>query len=159
VLADVFSGDDKVILFKTAVGSAEGTSKINVAESDDSSSLLNIGELQVSLFPNTGRKSTETVKVSRLDNLLTSEFSGNSLMKIDVQGYELEVLKGSGALLSRVNWVYVECSFLELYEGQAMFEEVDEVLVNQGFSMIQQFNTRYTKNGEAVQADCLYGRK
>ena len=42
----------------------------------------------------------------------------------DEQGFELTALQGCEELLDRFEWVYAECSFIELYEGQALADEV-----------------------------------
>ncbi|MGH9448085.1 MAG: FkbM family methyltransferase [Terriglobia bacterium] len=46
------------------------------------------------------------------------------LFKLNVQGHELEALKACEDLLDRFAYVYVECSFMELYKGQALADEV-----------------------------------
>ena len=61
------------------------------------------------------------VKVKPLDHILTpDELKKTTLLKIDVQGFEIEVLKGCNALINKISYIYVECSFLELYQGQAL---------------------------------------
>ena len=41
-----------------------------------------------------------------------------------MQGFELTALQGCEELLDRFDWVFVECSFIEPYEGQALADEV-----------------------------------
>ncbi len=58
------------------------------------------------------------VEVRRLDELITEEdVSHPILMKIDVQGAELDVLRGASGLLDAVREILVECSLVELYAG------------------------------------------
>ena len=45
------------------------------------------------------------------------------MLKIDTQGYELEVLKGAARTLDRIDYILVETSFVPLYEGQANFRD------------------------------------
>merc|ERR1712072_1326274 len=49
------------------------------------------------------------------------------------QGYELAVLKGAEAILAEVLVVQTEVEFVEMYEGQPCFAEVDQFLRRAGF--------------------------
>jgi hypothetical protein len=75
-----------------------------------------------------------------------------------VQGYELEMLKGASGLLHAIDAVYVEVSWAELYQGQAMHDEVDALLAGAGFKSAGMFN-EYLHDGEPIQADILYLRQ
>ena len=81
-----------------------------------------------------------------------------AFLKIDVQGYELEVLKGSCDVLDCIDLVYVECSFIELYAGQALAHHVIEWLLPYGFSLSAIYNLSTDRQGQAVQADFLFSR-
>ena len=77
-------------------------------------------------------------------------------MKIDVQGYELEVLKGSSDLLQSIFYVYVECSFIELYDEQPLANDVINFLEKFSFILKGVYNPHFNKNGIVVQADFLF---
>ena len=79
-----------------------------------------------------------------------------ALLKIDVQGFEMEVLKGCNSMLDYFSWVYVECSFIELYEGQALANEVIDYLHTHGFKLAGIYNMSYDRSGIAIQADFLF---
>ena len=79
-------------------------------------------------------------------------------MKLDVQGFELQALKGCEAYFPYINWIYVECSFVELYEGQALAHEVIDELRLKGFVLMGVYNMSYDSNGQAIQADFLFKR-
>ena len=59
------------------------------------------------------------------------------LLNIDVQGFELNVLKGMGDLLRQFKWAYLEVNKDELYEGCAMVWQIDEYLLNFGFERVE----------------------
>jgi len=82
-----------------------------------------------------------------------------ALLKLDVQGFELEALKGCEDLLHCFAWVYAECSFVELYEGQALADGVIAWLRERGCVLSGVYNMTYDKQGRAVQADFLFCRK
>lgn len=139
-----------------AVGATSGTATLQVSGSDDSSSLLPIGQRQMREFPGTGAVDETATTVVALDDDLP-ELSAPILLKIDVQGFELEVLRGAERTLRLVDEVYVECSFVELYEGQALADEVVAFLLERGLRLAGVFHTLY-RNSEAIQADMLFRR-
>lgn len=101
----VFRGDPKTRLFECAIGAEPGTGEIHVSKEDDSSSLLPITR-QAEFFPGTDEKETRKIVIKRLDGLLDeTDLVQPALLKIDVQGYELEVLKGCGDLLEAFAYV------------------------------------------------------
>nr|WP_293109533.1 FkbM family methyltransferase [Okeania sp. SIO2F4] len=63
----------------------------------------------------------------RLDEILDDKENYNFLT-IDVQGYELEVLKGSRETLKNINYILIEVNRDELYKNSARVEELDEFL-------------------------------
>jgi len=81
-----------------------------------------------------------------------------ALLKIDVQGYELSTLQGCETLLGRFSHVYVECSFVVLYAGQALAADVIRHLGERGFCLIGIYNVQYSPEGRALQADFLFAK-
>jgi hypothetical protein len=81
-----------------------------------------------------------------------------ALLKLDVQGFELQALAGCADLLERFAWVTVECSFVELYAGQAFADAVIAWLRERGFRLCSVYNMAYDGDSRAVQADFLFGR-
>jgi FkbM family methyltransferase len=155
----VFRGDSRTTLHETAIGPAAGTAPIHVSARDDSSSLLPITGRQSELFPGTNEIGTHDVPVHRLEDCLgATEIAPDALLKVDVQGFELEALKGCGDLISRFRHVIVECSFVELYKGQALVSDVFAFMRRAGFTLISVYSLSYDGNGRAVQGDFLFGR-
>lgn len=153
----VFAGDANTHLHRCAIGSEKTTMTIHVSERDDSSSLLPIGRTQSELFPHTGEREVRQTPVLPLHEAMDGDdLSSPALLKIDVQGFELEVLKGCRSMLDRFSCIYVECSFMELYEGQALAYEVIDYLSQHGFRMSGVYNMTYDKKGIAIQADFLF---
>lgn len=157
--ARLFAGNDNVTLHRAALGPAESTASMHVSRSADSSSLLPIGSLQAEIFPGTEEVGTEAVTVAPLDRFVAAgDIVAPALLKIDVQGYELEVLRGAASLLDRFAWIYVEASFQRLYEGQALAGEVADFLGRHGFAEAGRYNLARDAAGREVQADFLFGR-
>ena len=155
----VFAGDDKARLVEAAVGPKPGAAQIHLSARDDSSSLLPITARQNALFPGTAEAGTATIQVVRLtDALAAADIAAPALLKLDVQGFELQALAGCDELLDRFTWIYVECSFIELYAGQAMADDVIAWLRECGFGLRGVYHMAYDGDGRAVQADFLFGR-
>ena len=153
-------GETRLISHRLALGAVAGVAAMNVAARDDSSSLLPITGRQTALFPGTGKIGEETVTVTRLDAVLRLEqLAAPTLLKIDVQGSELAVLEGAGALLAGIDLVFVECSFVELYRGQALGDEVSAYLEGAGFSEAAVWNLVRDEAGRPIQADVLFRRR
>lgn len=155
----VFEGDSKVTLYQVAIGPGAGEVVIHVSSADDSSSLLPIAPLQTELFPGTGEIGMEAIRVGRLSDFVSAEeIRSPALLKVDVQGYELDALRGCTDLLQKFDLIIVECSFMELYEGQAFAHEVIRFLDGHGFVLRNVYNLEYNRKGEAIQGDFAFAK-
>ena len=130
---------------------------MHVSRKDDSSSMLPITPRQRTIFPGTGESRTILVDVRRLDDLVQAgELKPPVLLKLDVQGYEMEVLKGCGELLDDLAYVYAEGSFVELYEGQTLADDLICWLRQREFRLSGVYAVVLDARGGAVQADMLF---
>ena len=155
----VFADDDRVTLHEVAIGPVPGNATIHISRRDDSSSLLPITATQVALFPGTAEVATAIVRVAPLREFISAaKIEAPALLKVDVQGFELEALRGCEDLLDQFTCVYVECSFVELYAGQSLADEVIAWLRERGFRLRGVQNMEYDRDGRAVQADFLFAR-
>jgi len=153
----LFKSDKKITLFQSAIGQKEENVVMHVSNRDDSSSILPIGKHQASIFPGTEESHIENITISSLNQFIKyDDLKSPVFVKIDVQGFELEVLKGSVDLLEYFDYIYVECSFIELYEKQALADEVITFLNNYSFKLKGVYNMFYDKKGIAVQGDFLF---
>ncbi|WP_420426279.1 FkbM family methyltransferase [Algiphilus sp.] len=155
----VFASDVSATLVEAALGPQAGEAQVHVSGRDDSSSLLPIGVRQSVLFPGTEEVGIATVRVLRLaDALQTVDIIAPALLKLDVQGFELQALAGCEEMLDHFDWVYAECSFQELYTGQSLADEVIAWLRERGLRLVGVYHMTYDARGQAVQADLLFGR-
>lgn len=158
-LADVMSEQPGVEVFETALGATKGNTTLHVSGDSDSSSLLAIGDQQLRFHPESGEVERVSVSVSRLDDVLgRRELAPPLLIKLDVQGYELEILRGAETILGQVSHVVAECSFMELYDGQPLADEVICHLRQRGFELSSSYSFALDASGRAVQADMLFTR-
>ena len=101
---------------------------------------------------------TIPVEVARLDSVLEGLVAAPALLKIDVQGFEFDVLRGLGSLAASVEWIYVETSFVELYKGQRLHGDVAALLNDIGYERSVEHNVTMDR-GRKIQADVLFCRR
>lgn len=146
-----------VKLHMAAIGEKPEMKLIHLSARDDSSSLLEIGEAQSEYFPGTHEVGTLEVEVGCLDQYVSKEeIIRPAMLKLDVQGFEIQALLGCRTLLGNFNYVYCECSFVELYKGQKLAGEVIEFLRVEGFCLTGIYNPSYDRDGNCIQADLLF---
>ena len=156
----VFKNDPNVRLYIAAIGPISQRSLMHLSEHEDSSSLLPIGPKQIINFQGTHEKGVVEIDVAPLDSFLhVDDIELPSMLKLDVQGFEMEALKGCESLLTRINLIYCECSFIELYSDQKLAHDIINWLYIRQFILIGVFNTSYDFSGQAIQADLLFERQ
>lgn len=94
-----------------------------------SSSLL-MPALHTVQYPGILFTNFEEVEVKTLDSYMEGKNNTYNIMLLDVQGYELEVLKGASKTLKNIEYILCEVNRAELYKGCPMVEEIDSYLLN-----------------------------
>jgi len=141
-----------------ALGTHAGEATFYVTSKRDSSSLLVPGVAQEAASGVT-LTSSINVRVARLTDILdVAALPGPILMKIDVQGGELDVLKGAADALPLIDSIYAEVSFVNLYEGQPLASDITAFLHDHGFMLRGVYNHYFAGGIGPTQADFLYVR-
>lgn len=155
----VFDEDENIAFVQAAIGPETSSIEMHVSGRDDSSSILPISEMQNRLYPGTAQVATEVIRIAPLNEFITvEEIRSPALLKLDVQGFELQGLVGCEDLLKYFTWIYVESSFVELYVGQPLADEIIAWLREHGFKLQGVYNMSANKQGKAIQADFLFLR-
>lgn len=158
VLSDVASRNKNVAVLPYAAGSVDDSIWMNVTAARDSSSLLRPSTMQVSIFPDSHATHVEKAEVRQLDGIPElAELQPPILCKVDVQGYELEVIRGGHNLLARTGYLIIELSNAALYTGQPNSAEVIKELSTLGFVLYDIYNCCRV-DGRCIQADFLFQR-
>ena len=117
---------DNIIVHNVALGSVPGDYEMFVSSNEKQSSSLLKPKLHLTHHPNVSFPYSTKVKVETLDNYKLQ--NSYNFINMDVQGYELEVLKGAKETLKHVDYVYCEVNRAEVYENNAFVEEIDSFL-------------------------------
>lgn len=142
----------------SALSSQTGKMALQITQSPGTTSLFPPGERMKALYPEqTTAKETVDVDVVTIDEWAAAEnISQIQFMKFDIQGGELDALRGASGMLQSTLLIYVEVFFNPLYEGGAIFGEIDMCLRDNNFALYNLFKPRSDDNGMLIQADAIY---
>lgn len=152
--------DDNWEVFNNGVGSKNESLFINISENFVSSSLLQITDASTLVKPDTKYTRQEEISIITLDIFFGSrkiENWKNPFLKIDVQGYEKQVIDGSSNVLKSISVLQIELSLVKLYEGSMLYKEVISLMEELGFylyTIIPGF--RDPQTGQLLQADGVF---
>jgi FkbM family methyltransferase len=156
------ANDPRWNVYMVAAGEAEATAEINVTENSWSSSLLPSNAAYATTAPGLDVVGVERIRVRPLDAIAGEHVSAGDrvMLKLDVQGFELEVLRGATAMLEQVVLVEAELSLAELYGGQPLYREVIDHLGASGFDLVG-LDPHYSdpRTGYLLQMDGLFARR
>ena len=123
-----------VTAYNYAVGDVNTDAEINISGNYVSSSLLKMEDLHIAMYPKSEYVKKEQIRVVRLDDILKDEgLKDNILIKIDVQGFEEQVLKGGRNTIDKAHAVIIEIALKPLYENQWRFDDVYQYFIGKGF--------------------------
>jgi FkbM family methyltransferase len=147
--------------FPVALGEQAGELALHINSYSHASSFLNLGKVHQEAFPHANETSSVMVPVTTLDEVLHDAYLNSPiLLKVDVQGYEPQVLRGGIDTLNRVDYVILEASFKPMYQGELLFLQVVHLMESYGFSFLRPVGLlSHPTTGEILQADALFSRK
>jgi FkbM family methyltransferase len=149
-----FSNDEDISLYNFGLGANDQNVNINLAPGNSglSASILTPGKHK-KYYPDIKFSGTEEIEIKIYDNL---NIPNVNFLNIDIQGYEIEALKGStGALKNKIDYVFIEVSRKPLYEHSALVSDIDEFLGEYNFIRVR---TRWASS-KVPWADSFYVKK
>jgi FkbM family methyltransferase len=120
-----------------AIGDRNGSTILNVAGDSVSSSVLEMLDAHRHAAPDSAYVASQTVPLAKLDTAAAEFLVPQDVvfLKIDVQGFESQVLAGARDLLPRVRGLMLELSLVPCYRNQIVFQPMLEFLAQQGFEL------------------------
>ena len=154
------SGINNIKTFNFALGEQETEKDFYINEFSPSSSFLAMQDKHVEAFPYTAQNKTKKYRVHTLDNVAGKiSLDPAVMLKLDVQGYELNVLRGAEEFLKNVQIIQAEVSFVELYKDQPLFDDVYRYLYERGFKYSGNIDQLpEPKTNQILQADAIFIR-
>lgn len=145
---------------RMAIGATNGFVEMHVSENSVSSSILAMLPLHAEAEPKSVYVRTESVPVNRLDDVCVLSEADRVLLKIDVQGYERQVLEGATRVLGACRAVLAEMSLTPLYDGQVMARELWGWLEGSGLEPWSfEPGFRHPESGRMLQIDGVFVRR
>ena len=160
-LRDATSHDARIRLFQEAVGAENGTVSLNVNAFDGTNSVLPNTE-QIGRYAPAALcapSHTERVPLVRLDTFCQREgIPTIDLLKVDVQGFERDVLEGAGDMLhpSRIRGLFLELLFVPAYQGQTWADDVMAFARARGYRLFGFTNVGYDEVNGWKWADAMF---
>ena len=100
------------------------------------------------------------LKMNTLDNLLPKDdIIERCFLKLDVQGAEIDVLKGATKVLEKTEFILLEVSTLNYNENAPLFADVIKYLESIGFILFDICDERRRENNILFQLDLIFIKK
>jgi FkbM family methyltransferase len=161
LLASASAADRTWECLRLALGATTGEATLNVAGNLASSSFLPMDSGLSEMEPRLAYTGTEECSLSTLDVLGPHLFQREErlYLKLDVQGFELEVLRGAETTLDRVLALEVELSLTQLYDGAPLMAEVVAYLAERDYVLLGTEPAYvHPRTNEPLQVDGLFAR-
>ena len=147
-----------VNLNKYALSNDIGSSILNVNKSVDTNSLLESKKLGASSDKSCVSVGQILIENNTIDNYcLKNNIKEIDILKIDVQGSEIKVLKGAINMLrnGRIKLIYLETYFKQQYVNQPLFHDISKFLYNHNF-LFQDIYDPYFSNNNMIWCDSIF---
>ena len=154
--------DGNTTALNIGVGEVDTVLPINLhVDHSPSSSMLATHDGGLGIFPQMTRQETIEVPVRRLDDILAEigrPAGPNTLLKLDVQGFEEHVLRGAPKTLRQVGALLTEVSIDPMYEGQAEFFNLCQLAYAAGLRYAGNYSQYSANDGHVIFLDALFKR-
>jgi FkbM family methyltransferase len=103
---------------------------------------------------------TITIETKRVDEVIQDikkkyEFE-NVFLKLDTQGFDLEVFEGASGCLNQIRGVQSEVSLMPIYKNMATFEASLKAFKSKGFEVSGLYSLSESRFPHAVEYNCIY---
>lgn len=151
--------DGKWRVYNYGLGDKSELKSIYLSQNTYSSSLLSQTDELVELAPESKYIGSEKITLKKLDDIFKdlTEPGENVFLKMDVQGYEKNILKGANDSLQELKGIQLEMSIDQLYEGETLFQELLTYIEARQFKLQSLENGFYnTTSGKLLQVDGIF---
>jgi FkbM family methyltransferase len=136
-LQENLANNPNAYAYNYCVGNENRKVTLHISNNDgQSSSILELGTHKTA-HPEVKFTKDVEVEMIRIEDYIYKGIENYDFLNIDIQGYELEALKGMGDMLHDIKWAYLEVNKEPLYVGCALVEEIDAYLEKYGFARVE----------------------
>lgn len=160
-LEETSQADDQWVVKDYALGKKNEKMNLNIMEDSSLSSFLDPDHTETSMFENINLiKETIEVPLRRLDDVhteLKEKYKFKRIfLKIDTQGFDLDVFMGSFGCLDQIFGIQTEVSVLPIYKDMPTFGDSLELFRSKGFEVSGLYPITESRFPHAVEFDCIY---
>jgi FkbM family methyltransferase len=144
------------------LGDSDTELDINLSENSVSSSILPMQAQHTAIAPESRYVGTERVAVRRLDSVFADLIPPGAavFLKVDVQGYEGQVIRGASNALRNIALVQLEVSLISLYESESSFVDIVRAMVDSGFDLVGAEPALVNdRSGHVLQMDLIFANR
>ena len=149
IFSNVHKENLNVHLNRYAISSKIGKAILNVNKSVDTNSILDSKNIGANSDKSCVSVSQIEIETNTIDNYCKQKnITELDILKIDVQGYEIEVLKGAVNMLKKGNikLIYTETYFKQQYVNQPLFHDISQLLYKYNFVLQDMYDPYFSKN-------------
>lgn len=157
-LTRVARNDPGWLVRKEALGRLDGRMDLHISHESQMNSFRSATLTAIDQFPEVAVDRLESVDVRRLDSVFDDcvpHPSSRVYLKLDTQGWDLEVLAGAAQSLPRIIGLQSEVSFLPIYDGMPGYLESIRTIETLGFALTGIFPVARDSEHRIVEADCV----
>ena len=134
LLESSYQNVKNIFLYNFGLGAKNSSNLLHLGSGDGQASSVLKPDLHKDLYPYIEFNDSEEIEIKKFDDL---ELNKINFLNIDIQGYELEALKGcENQLKSGIEYIYTEVNRKYVYKDCALIGEIDNYLNNFGFSRV-----------------------
>ena len=144
-------------IYESALGKRKEKLELNITKGSYQSSILKPNFKFINEFPNSDRfKIVKKVKI--LTNTLDSfKINNVDFIKIDAQGFDYEVLKGSTKALEDAIGLEIEVEFADMYKKQKLFGDINKALIAKNFLFVDFLSLQKWQRNSSEGGQCVFG--
>jgi len=151
--------DSRWKAYNFALGSENSKQFINVSANSHSSSILEISDTHTKAETSAAYVGKQEIQIKTLDSVF-DDIKGRSseiFLKIDTQGFELNVLKGAENSLGKIHTIQLEMSLQPLYVGQPLYKDLMAFLHSNDYTLLDvEPGFADSKTGSLLQFDGIF---
>lgn len=155
-LNEYHKNNTRVIANNKGVGRVSGELVFNINKNSGTSSFLSPNDYNIKNHAKADiqKKTVEVVCLN--DYMQKHNIEVLDILKLDIEGFELEALKGIPDLPNKVNVVYTEVNLIPTYDDQPLIEDIITYLRGQGFSILNFYGINENKYHQAIITNLMF---